>query len=41
VTFNGFVVAPTGTVVINGKCTLKGGVVSDGLTINSGGSLKE
>ena len=36
-TFNGFVVAPTGTVIINS--TLNGGVVSDRLIINGGGIL--
>ena len=35
--FNGFVVAPSGTVVINS--TLNGGVVSDRLIINGGGFL--
>ena len=37
VTFNGFVVAPSGTVMING--ILNGGVVSDRLTVNGGGRL--
>ena len=36
-TFNGFVVAPEGTVIINS--TLNGGVVSDRLIINGGGVL--
>ena len=36
-TFNGFVVAPAGTVIIDG--TLNGGVVSDRLIINGGGIL--
>jgi len=36
-TFNGFVVAPAGTVIINS--TLNGGVVSDRLMINGGGVL--
>ena len=35
--FNGFVVAPSGTVIINS--TLNGGVVSDRLIINGGGFL--
>ena len=34
-TFNGFVVAPSGTVIINS--TLNGGVVADRLIINGGG----
>jgi endo-1,4-beta-xylanase len=37
VTLNGFVVAPAGTVMINGA--LNGGVISDRLTINGGGVL--
>ena len=36
-TVNGFVVAPAGSVILNG--TLNGGVVSDRLTINGGGRL--
>ncbi len=37
-TFSGFVVAPAGTVVVNGA-TLTGGVISDRLIINGGGAL--
>ncbi len=38
VTFSGFVVAPAGTVIVNGG-TLTGGVISDRLIINGGGAL--
>ena len=38
VTFSGFVVAPSGTVIVNGA-TLTGGVISDRLIINGGGAL--
>lgn len=41
VTVEGFVTAPSGTVTINGNSTLTGGVISDRLTINGNGLLKE
>jgi hypothetical protein len=34
VTFNGFIVAPDGSVTITGGSTIRGGVISDQLTIN-------
>jgi len=37
VSFNGYVVAPAGTVAINGGATLHGGVISDRLSINGNG----
>jgi hypothetical protein len=39
--FNGFVVAPTGTVTINGGATLSGGVTSDRLSINGNALLEQ
>lgn len=38
---NGSVVAPSGTVSINGSATITGSVVADHLTINSGGVLED
>ncbi len=39
--FNGKVVAPNGTISINGRTTLTGSIVSNGLTINRGGELQD
>jgi rhamnogalacturonan endolyase len=39
VNFYGYVVAPTGSVVINSNSALHGGVTADSLTLNSGGLL--
>ena len=36
-TFNGFVVAPAGTVIVNS--TLNGGVAADRLIVNGGGMV--
>ncbi len=41
VSFNGTVVAPNGAIVINGSATLNGEIISDQLTINGSGVLKE
>jgi hypothetical protein len=40
VTCAAYVVAPNGTVIINGNSALIGGVISDRLTINGNGVLK-
>jgi hypothetical protein len=37
----GYVVAPQGTVTINGGSVLTGEVISDGLIVNGGGQLTE
>jgi hypothetical protein len=39
-TFNGFVLAPSGTVIVGGNSVLVGGVISDRLTVNGGGVLR-
>ncbi|MBI5688643.1 MAG: immunoglobulin domain-containing protein [Verrucomicrobia bacterium] len=39
--FHGQIVAPNGTVVINGNALLRGGAIADRLTINGGGTLEE
>lgn len=41
VTFAGYVTAPSGTVTINGRSTLTGGLVADKLVVNGGGLLVE
>jgi len=38
---NGYVIAPTGTVIINANSTLTGEVIADGLIINDHGALQE
>lgn len=40
VTLNGVVIAPSGTIIINGNSALRGTAFCDRLTINSGGSLQ-
>ena len=39
--FHGDVIAPNGTVIINGNSTLHGEVAADRLTINGNGVLTE
>jgi hypothetical protein len=41
VVFNGYVVAPGGTITINDGSTLTGGVIADQLVINGNGRLVE
>ena len=36
VTFNGYIVAPAGTVTISGNSRLTGGIIARNLTLNSG-----
>ena len=41
VRFDGYVVAPAGTVTINDTAVLNGGIVADRLTVNGTGTLLE
>ncbi|MBI2513200.1 MAG: tandem-95 repeat protein, partial [Opitutae bacterium] len=40
VNFHGYVLAPSGTVIVNGNSVLVGGVISDRLIVNGGGVLR-